>query len=231
MKESFLKDKVEKKIEENKDKIFEPEAEETVVAIQHPVARKVIKLLPLMGLIICIILLILAWNAGLLQSDEKMTQFVKDMGAWGPVVFLVITIASVVVPIIPFGLGLLAGVVIFGQLEGFILNYIGICIGSMLAFSIGRHVGRPILHMLFSEKQIKKYDSWIERIKFNWIFALAIFMPVAPDDYLVYFAGTTKMRWRFFTPIIWLGKPSSIFLYTFIIGKVFDGAVNVFSNM
>ena len=241
MKDNFL--------EEKKEKIFEPdsavitggmefqpdgevmECDTADPALEHPVLRKVIKLLPLAGLIICIILIILAWNAGLLQSEEKMTQFVKDMGSWGPVVFLVITIVSVVVPIIPFGLGLLAGVVIFGELHGFILNYFGICLGSMAAFAIGRHVGRPVLRILFSDKQIEKYDSWIEKIKFNWIFALAIFMPVAPDDYLVYFAGTTKMRWRFFTPIIWLGKPSSIFLYTFIVGKIFDGAVSVFSGM
>ena len=241
MKDNFL--------EEKKEKIFEPdsavitggmefqpegdamEGDAADPALEHHVLRRVIKLLPLAGLIICIILIILAWNAGLLQSEEKMTQFVKDMGSWGSVVFLVITIVSVVVPIIPFGLGLLAGVVIFGELHGFILNYFGICLGSMAAFAIGRHVGRPVLRILFSDKQIEKYDSWIEKIKFNWIFALAIFMPVAPDDYLVYFAGTTKMRWRFFTPIIWLGKPSSIFLYTFIVGKIFDGAVSVFSGM
>lgn len=241
MKDTFL--------EEKKDRIFEPDSEVITgemesqadgdvmdgdaadPAKEHTVLRRVIKLLPLAGLIICIILIILAWNAGLLQSEEKMTQFVKDMGSWGPIVFLIITIVSVVVPIIPFGLGLLAGVVIFGEFHGFILNYFGICLGSMAAFAIGRHVGRPVLRILFSDKQIEKYDSWIEKIKFNWIFALAIFMPVAPDDYLVYFAGTTKMRWRFFTPIIWLGKPSSIFLYTFIVGKIFDGAVSVFSGM
>ena len=48
----------------------------------------------------------------------------------------------------------------------------------------------------------------------NRLFALAIFFPVAPDDFLCYLAGTTSMTWRRFTTIILLGKPLSIALYS-----------------
>ncbi|MEG0792254.1 MAG: TVP38/TMEM64 family protein, partial [Lachnospiraceae bacterium] len=46
------------------------------------------------------------------------------------------------------------------------------------------------------------------------VFAVLIFMPVAPDDLLCYLAGTTEMKLSTFLSIIVLGKPMSIFLYS-----------------
>lgn len=46
---------------------------------------------------------------------------------------------------------------------------------------------------------IEKYDGWTQKDgKFLKLFALAIFFPVAPDDFLCYLAGTTKMTWKQF---------------------------------
>ena len=69
--------------------------------------------------------------------------------------------------------------------------------------------------MLFSEKTIAKYSRWTEeKDRFARLFALAIFFPVAPDDFLCYLAGTTNMSWRKYTTIILLGKPFAIALYS-----------------
>lgn len=86
---------------------------------------------------------------------------------------------------------------------------------QLLAFAVARNCGRPLLSLLFSEKLIAKYSDWTERNdRFARLFALAIFFPVAPDDFLCYLAGTTSMTWRRFTTIILLGKPLSIALYS-----------------
>ena len=121
----------------------------------------------------------------------------------------------VVVPVLPGGIGCLAGVLIFGPVWGFVYNYVGICIGSLAAFAVARNCGKPLLTMLFSEKTIAKYSRWAEeRNRFARLFALAIFLPVAPDDFLCYLAGTTEMSWRQYTAIILLGKPFAIALYS-----------------
>ena len=86
---------------------------------------------------------------------------------------------------------------------------------QLLAFAVARNCGRPLLSLLFSEKLIAKYSDWTEQNnRFARLFALAIFFPVAPDDFLCYLAGTTSMTWRRFTAIILLGKPLSIALYS-----------------
>ena len=99
----------------------------------------------------------------------------------------------------------------------------GICLGSLLAFGVARNCGKPLLSLLFSEKTIQKYSRWTEeRDRFARLFALAIFLPVAPDDFLCYLAGTTEMTWRRYTAIILLGKPFAIALYSLGLTVVWD---------
>ena len=154
-------------------------------------------------------------TSGKALSQERLQAFVASCGAAGGLLFVAFQMVQVVVPVLPGGLGCLVGVVLFGPVMGFVYNYVGICIGSLLAFAVARNCGRPLLSLLFSEKLIAKYSDWTERNdRFARLFALAIFFPVAPDDFLCYLAGTTSMTWRRFTTIILLGKPLSIALYS-----------------
>ena len=179
------------------------------------VNRTVFQAASLFGLLLCIAAAVWAWNAGLLTSQERMQAFVASCGAGGGLLFVAFLAVQVVVAVLPGGLGCLAGVVLFGPVLGFVYNYAGICIGSLLAFAVARSCGRPLLRLLFSEKLLTKYSSWTEQNnRFARLFALAIFFPVAPDDFLCYLAGTTSMTWRRFTAIILLGKPFSIALYS-----------------
>ena len=177
--------------------------------------RMTLQVLSLAGLVACVILALWGWRTGVLTSQEQMHALVHSCGAVGVVLFILFQAVQVVVPVLPGGIGCLAGVLIFGPVWGFVYNYVGICIGSLAAFAVARNCGKPLLTMLFSEKTIAKYSRWAEeRNRFARLFALAIFLPVAPDDFLCYLAGTTEMSWRQYTAIILLGKPFAIALYS-----------------
>ena len=167
------------------------------------------------GLILCILVSVWAWRAGLLTSQERLQAAVAGCGAAGGLLFMAFQAVQVVVPVLPGGLGCLAGVLLFGPVTGFVYNYVGICIGSLMAFAVARHCGKPLLSLLFSKRVIDKYGKWTEENqRFARLFAVAIFLPVAPDDFLCYLAGTTEMTWRRFTAIILVGKPFAIALYS-----------------
>ena len=169
----------------------------------------------ILGLVTCVILGIWFWQQGLLTSQEALRQFVGRFGPAGAAVFVLFQAVQVVVPILPGGLGCLAGVVLFGPWYGFVYNYVGICAGSLVAFAIARSGGRPLLYRMFPRALIEKYDRWTgERNRFARWFALLIFLPVAPDDYLCFLAGTTEMRWRTYVAIILLCKPFAIAMYS-----------------
>ena len=177
--------------------------------------RRAVQTVTLIGFVACVVVAVWGWQTGVLTSQEQMQTLVTRWGAAGVLMFILFQAVQVVVPVLPGGLGCLAGVLLFGPVWGFVYNYVGICVGSLAAFAVARSCGKPLLNMLFSPKVIAKYSAWAEeRNRFARLFALAIFMPVAPDDFLCYLAGTTDMSWRCYTTIILLGKPFAIALYS-----------------
>ena len=181
----------------------------------QPMEKTVLREVSMAGFAVCVLLALWGWQTGVLTSQERLEALVKSCGAAGAVLFTVFQAVQVVVPILPGGLGCLAGVLLFGPVMGFVYNYVGICIGSLMAFAVARSCGRPLLGLLFSQRTIDKYSRWAEeKDRFARLFALAIFLPVAPDDFLCYLAGTTDMSWRRYTAIILLGKPFAISLYS-----------------
>ena len=167
---------------------------------------------------------------GLFSSQEKIIEIVKNFGFWGPAAFFVIQIVQIVIPIIPGGLTCVAGVLAFGPGLGFVYNYISIVIGSVLVFFLSKRFGMPLIQKIFPVKTIEKYEGWLDKgKKFEIFFAVAIFMPIAPDDLLCYLAGLTKMSYKKFVIIIILCKPLSIFAYSMSINKLLEWLTNLFT--
>ena len=177
--------------------------------------KKINQAASILGLVLCAVLAYAFWKAGLFDSKEALTSCISRFGWAGPAVFITFQAVQVVIPILPGGLGCLAGVILFGVWKGFWYNYIGICAGSLAAFAIARACGRPLLESVFPAKMIEKYDRWMgSGSRFAKWFAFLIFIPVAPDDYLCFLAGTTRIGWRLYAAIILLCKPASIALYS-----------------
>ena len=177
--------------------------------------RRALQILSLTGFAVSVGLAVWGWQSGVLTSQEQMEALVRSCGGAGVLLFILFQAVQVVVPVLPGGLGCLAGVLLFGPWWGFVYNYVGICLGSMVVFAVARTCGKPLLTMLFPPKLIHKYSRWAEeKDRFARLFALVIFFPVAPDDFLCYLAGTTEMTWRRYVTIILLGKPFAIGLYS-----------------
>ena len=178
-------------------------------------SRKLINFISIIGLGLSIALTIYFINLGVFKDLNALRGLVGDSIILGPIIFVFIKILQVVIPIIPGGISTAAGVLIFGPYAGFIYNYIGICIGSIIIFLLGRRYGKPFILSMISDKTYNRYISWLDnKNRFEKLFALAIFLPVAPDDALCLMAGLTNMSVKRYTLIILIAKPLSIFLYS-----------------
>ena len=185
------------------------------MGINQTFIKKLINLSSIIGILATITLLIYGYQAGIFSSAEQLSYMISQAGLWGPLIFIFIQIIQCVIPIIPGGLSCVAGIILFGPFYGFIYNYIGILLGSLINFILARHYGKPLIETIVSKKTYNKYISWLDRGKhFDKLFALAIFMPVAPDDFLCMLAGLTKMTYKKFITIIVLGKPASLLVYS-----------------
>ena len=177
--------------------------------------KRAVNIISMLGLILTAGFMDWAWKQGILTSQENMQKFIMGFGTAAGIIFVLIQIIQVIIPVIPGGVSCVAGVIVFGAGMGFVYNYVGICIGSILVFLIAKRYGRPLMVKMFDKKLIDKYESWTEKNgRFTKLFALAIFLPVAPDDFLCYLAGTTRMKLKTFTAVILLGKPLSIAAYS-----------------
>ncbi|OJG97008.1 hypothetical protein RV18_GL001262 [Enterococcus termitis] len=186
-----------------------------MIELSIALSRKIINCISIVGIIATIAVTIYFMRLGVFKDVNALRGLVGDSVILGPIIFMLIQIIQVVIPIIPGGISCAAGVLIFGPLAGFIYNYVGIAIGSVIIFLLGRQYGKPFILSLVSDKTYNKYIGWLDNEKrFERLFALAIFLPIAPDDALCLMAGLTKMSLRKFTLIIILAKPVSIFLYS-----------------
>ncbi len=192
-------------------------------AMRKVSGKSVLQMMSMGALAACIAIAVWGVQSGMFTSRQAMEEVIARLGVTGPVIFILIQAVQVVLPILPGGISCLAGVILFGTVNGFIYNYAGICIGSLLAFALAKNCGRPLLPRLFGEEFLQKYDGWTEnKNRFERLFALAIFFPVAPDDFLCYLAGTTTMSWKKFMTVILLGKPFSILLYSLLLNTLWS---------
>lgn len=175
----------------------------------------------IIGTIFVCIFFYFAIKEDLFSSEENLKNFLNSCGVFAPIFFVFLQIVQVIIPLIPGGISTGVGVIIFGPLWGFVYNYIGIVIGSIIVFFIARKYGMPLIKKMFKKELIDKYIGWLNKgKKFEKLFAAAIFLPVAPDDFLCYLAGVTDISVKKYVAIIILLKPFTISLYSLLLVEI-----------
>lgn len=169
----------------------------------------------LVGWVVWIGLLAWAFRSGMLTSVSRLRETVEGFGPLAPVVYALAGASEAVFPVIPGSVTIIAAPVIFGPVVGTLAAYAATCLGSIAVFVISRHVGQDLLTTRFRPATVQRWLGWLEHRHFTRWFALAIALPVAPDDLLCYLAGLSTMRARTFVLIILLLKPWSLLAYTF----------------
>ena len=155
------------------------------------------------------------------DSVESLQNYMKSFGIAAPLILTGFQAFQVVVPVLPGYLGCAAGAIAFGSMTGFWCNYIGISLGSIIAYFLAKRYGIDLVLAMFPRKQ---YDIWSRRIEksksYAWFLFVATLLPLFPDDFLCYFSGLMKMDSRKFIWIIILGKPWCILVYSIIFGLI-----------
>lgn len=178
------------------------------------IINHIITILGVLGIIATIVLFYIGFSKGLLTDETKMANFLRSTEPFTPIVFFFIQIFQTVVPVMPGAITIPAGALIFGEFWGFILNYVSIVIGSIIAFWLCRIYGRRVLWVLVGEKAFRRYIKLLDKPSFRNIFIAGMVVPFMPADIFCMVAGVSNMRWKFFSIVLILAKPVSLFFYT-----------------
>jgi uncharacterized membrane protein YdjX (TVP38/TMEM64 family) len=183
-----------------------------------PVVYKSIITLLVMVVFFLVLIYILETSGFLdrIDSVEDLQNYISQYGDWAKLMFVLIQFLQVAVIPIPGFITITAGVALFGPWLGGILSFIGIMIGSVVAFFIGRKLGYKAASWLVGEEDLKK---WMNKIKGKdkLILTFMFLFPFFPDDVLCFVAGLSTMSTIFFLIMITITRILSIFGTTFSI--------------
>ena len=143
-------------------------------------------------------------------TREQIQEYISSTGAVAPIVFILASFLQVTFIPIPSTVTILAGSFIFGAPISFIYSYIGIMLGALLAFALGRLIGRPYLVWVAGSKE--EADKWISKLKGreNVFLFFAFLFPLFPDDLLCSVAGMLPVKFSTFTIMQLITRTTSI---------------------
>ena len=180
---------------------------------------KKIKLWTTAALVTIMLILLKQFFNQKFDSVESFQNYMKGFGMAAPLILTVFQAVQVIVPVLPGYLGCAAGAVAFGSTTGFLCNYIGISIGSIISYFLAKRYGIDIILAMFPQKQYNKWSRRIEKSRsYGYFLFIATLLPLFPDDFLCYFSGLMKMDSKKFIWIIILGKPWCILAYSMAFG-------------
>ena len=102
---------------------------------------------------------LLLWQTGFfssLGSLEEMRAYIDRFAPFSQLFYFFIQFLSVVAAPIPSNVTALAGAVLFGMWEAFLLTWLAVVAGSVLVFWLARVIGQPFVERLVSRKVAEK---------------------------------------------------------------------------
>ena len=183
--------------------------------------KRIFQVTTILGTLFLTGLILYFLSQGYFTDSTKLQALLNQTGIFAPLLFILLQIFQVIIPIIPGGASSALGIVAFGPIWGFVYNYAGLVIGSILAFLLVKRYGKTFILKVCDQKTYDKYIGWLDKgKKFDRFFAAAIFFPCAPDDILCMIAGLTSMTLKKFSMIIILGKPLALIAYSFGLSEI-----------
>ena len=178
--------------------------------------QKTIQILSVLVLIATFVFVIWLYKIGILNDQNVLKNFLEKQGTLGSITYIFIQIIQVVFPIIPGGVTTVVGFLVFGHWWGFIINYVGIIIGSVILFWLSRTYGKKFCLLFMTEETFHKYSSKIDNKRsYELFFIFCMISPISPADVVVMITGLTSMSYKKFLTIILLCKPISIIAYSY----------------
>ncbi|AWW27206.1 TVP38/TMEM64 family protein [Acetobacterium sp. KB-1] len=175
----------------------------------------------LLLLLVTGVFLAIGFFRGYFGSLEAFRTYIDTFGPFAPLMLTAIQTMQAFLPIIPSFFGFAAGAGLFGAFGGFLCNYIGISLGSIIAYYLARRFGIRFVKQIIPEKKYNAVVEWAASKKsYTIILFLSILLPLAPDCALCYFSGLINMPTKKYILIIVTAKPWCILLYSIFFSNV-----------
>ena len=159
-------------------------------------------------LLFCLVFVYILQKTGfftIVESSESLSKYLEDTGVWMPLLYIILQYLQVVILPIPSVVSTLAGVALFGAFRAIIYSLIGIILGSVTAFLVGRKLGYRAVAWMVGEDNLKLWQKKLKG-KDNLFLSIMFLLPFFPDDVLCFIAGLSSMSFKYFAGIIGISR-------------------------
>jgi len=148
----------------------------------------------------------------IISDRQRMQTFIASFGVAAPAVFIVLQVLQVVFAPVPGEATGFIGGFLFGTWQGFLYSTVGLTVGSILNFGIGRFLGDRFVRRMIPSSRLEQMDRFVKHQGVIILFILFVF-PGFPKDYLCLFLGLSAMPFSVFLLITAVGRmPGTLML-------------------
>jgi len=142
-------------------------------------------------------------------------EWVGNLGAWGPLIFIALYILACVL-FLPGSVLTLGAGVLFGVIKGSIIVSISSTLGATCAFLVGRYLARDwVAKKISANEKFQAIDEAVAREGWK-IVGLTRLSPVFPFNLLNYAYGLTRVSLRDYFFASWIGMMPGTVMFVYI---------------
>ena len=161
---------------------------------------------------------------------DQIKVFIASFGSGAPLAFIIIQILQVLLAPFPGEATGFIGGFLFGPAKGFLYSSIGLTLGSLLNFSVGRFLGKHYVRKVIPPHQLERMDRIAKRQGVIVLFVLFVF-PGFPKDYLCLFLGLSAIPLTVFMVIATIGRMPGTLMLSLQGSYVFEQRYGLFAGI
>lgn len=178
---------------------------------------------------ILLIILLLTFSIGFVTLNweniinldvDTVANFLETKGGLASLIFLGIYMCKPIFIVIPAALVSFVGGIVFGPVEGFILNMLGFFLSGTFAFYLSRFLGKDFVEKILKGKMLELSGNMRDK-GFKILFLLRL-PPILPYDPLSYACGLTRIRYKDFILASLLGVVPETLCYSIMGRGIFE---------
>ncbi|WP_209402090.1 TVP38/TMEM64 family protein [Pseudozobellia sp. WGM2] len=161
-----------------------------------------------------------AWSVLTSGEQEKTKNWVKQFGAWGPIVLIVAMIAQMFLIIVPTIMLMVVSIVAYGPVWGSFIVLASVFCASSVGYIIGKFLGQGRVEKIIGRKTEKKVEGFLDDYGF-WAVIITRLNPFLSNDAISFVGGILNMGyWKFIGATLVGITPLTLFIA--ILGKSTD---------
>ena len=135
----------------------------------------------------------------LLASAQSLKDYIIfNFPRTGLLILTFLQFVQVVITAIPSSITCFASGMIYGWPMGLLISSVGSFMGTALTFYLTRLLGRRVLTLFVSKKNIGKMENFVNGDTSTLVLLILFIIP-SPKDFFPFFIGLTNMKaWKFF---------------------------------